>query len=255
MQELGEQFLYHGIEAEEPSEEIIENEDLGNEEYDIEEEEEKETPSPYSHIHILIDNGHGEDTPGKKSPYSCYGIEPKIPFHEYQWNREIANEVYRRLVEMGYNAHLLVTEIKDISLKERSNRANAYCSKYGNKNVLLVSVHANAAGNGKSWLSAKGWSAFTTPGHTVSDKLAEHLYNAAEKYFTGRKIRTDKQDGDRDWEYNFYICRRVNCAAVLTENFFYDNVDDVNYILSDEGKEAVINTHVEGIIEYVKTLL
>lgn len=206
----------------------------------------------YENVKILIDNGHGFDTGGKKSPYSCYGVEPAIEFYEYKWNREIAKPIVERLKEMGYNADLIVTEENDISLLERVKRINKVCDEYGAGNVLMVSVHANAAGNGKQWLNAKGWSAFTTRGNTKSDKLAEFLYDAAKVNFPDRKIRTDKSDGDRDWETNFYICLHSKCPAVLTENFFYDNTDDVQYILSDEGREAVIKTHVEGIIDYIK---
>ena len=59
-------------------------------------------------------------------------------------------------------------------------------------------------------------------------------------------------DGDKDWESNFYIIKNTKCPAVLTENFFYDNVDDVKYILSDEGKEKIVNTHVDALIKYIK---
>jgi N-acetylmuramoyl-L-alanine amidase len=70
--------------------------------------------------------------------------------------------------------------------------------------------------------------------------------------FKGRKISTETIDGDSDCESDFSICKKTKCIAVLTENFFFDNVDDVNYILSEEGKDAVIRTHVDGIIEYLK---
>lgn len=203
---------------------------------------------------ILIDNGHGENTPGKRSPYSACGTTPALPFFEYSWNREIAHEVVNRLRAQGYEADLLVPEIEDISLSERVNRVNKICKKLGKTNVILISIHSNAAGNGRDWYTARGWSAYTSVGKTKSDDLADSLYDVAEKVFAGQKIRTDKKDGDRDWEENFYILKNTNCAAVLTENFFYDNVDDVKYILSDQGKEAVIKCHVEGIIKYIKSL-
>ena len=43
-----------------------------------------------------------------------------------------------------------------------------------------------------------------------SDKFADCLYDAMEKYAegTGIKIRTDKRDGDRDIEANFAVLRR-----------------------------------------------
>lgn len=203
---------------------------------------------------ILIDNGHGNNTPGKRSPYSLKGALPEIEFYEYKWNREIANEVKNRLVNLGYDARLIVPEITDISLPERANRVNRICTQVGTSNVILISIHANAAGIGTSWMSARGWCAFTTKGTTKSDKFAECLYEEAEKNFKGHQIRTDKSDGDKDWEANFSIIYKSYCPAVLTENFFYDNVDDVKYILSQEGREAVIKTHVDGIIKYINSL-
>lgn len=203
---------------------------------------------------ILIDNGHGNNTPGKKSPYSCYGVKPEIEFYEYKWNREIATEIHKRLVALGYDARIIVPEIIDISLKERVNRVNKICTEVGTQNVILLSVHANAAGNGKEWKTARGWCAFTTKGTTKSDAFAECLYDEAKKNFVGHQIRTDKTDGDSDWESNFYIIYHSYCPAVLTENFFYDNVEDVKYILSAEGREMVIKTHVDGIIKYLNSL-
>lgn len=203
-------------------------------------------------IKILIDNGHGFDTPGKKSPYSCSGVEPAIIFEEWRWAREISHPLVDKLVELGYDAELLVPEREDISLKERVRRVNEFCLNLGKNNVILISVHANAAGNGTQWMKARGWEAYTTRGTTKSDKLADCLYAAAEKNFKGMKIRSDYSDGDIDKEADFYIIKHTLCPAVLTENFFYDNVDDVNYILSDEGREAVLKAHLEGIKKYLK---
>jgi N-acetylmuramoyl-L-alanine amidase len=206
----------------------------------------------YPNVKILIDNGHGMDTLGKCSPYSASKVEPNINFYEWEWNREIAIKIVSELMSKGYNASLLVTENNDISLSERVSRVNKICDEYGANNVILISIHANAAGNGTSWMNAKGWSAFTTKGKTKSDEISNYLYEEAENNFSDRKIRTDISDGDKDWESNFTIIKNTKCPAVLTENFFYDNVDDVKYILSDEGKKAVIKTHVDGIINYIK---
>lgn len=205
-------------------------------------------------IKILVDNGHGYDTPGKKSPYSCYKVLPELPFEEWKWAREISHALVKELTELGYDADLLVPEENDVPLKERVRRVNEVCNKLGKNNVILISIHANAAGNGKEWLKARGWSAFTTKGATKSDELASHLYTAALRTFNGKKIRTDYSDGDPDWEENFYIIKNTYCPAVLTENFFYDNIDDVTYILSDKGKEDILKVHVRGITSYLDDL-
>lgn len=192
---------------------------------------------------ILVDNGHGVNTPGKCSPDG--------KFREYKWNREIAHEVVAELKKRGYCAELLVTEDIDISLAERVKRANNKCNQLGTKNVLLLSVHVNAAGNGQ-WLNAKGWSCFTSKGLTKSDKIADELYKVAEKLMPNRTMRKEYSDGDADWEAGFYILKNTKCPAVLTENFFMDNRDDLAYLASAEGRKAIIATHVEGVINYIK---
>ena len=195
---------------------------------------------------ILIDNGHGVTTKGKRSPDGR--------LLEYKYTREIANEVVKRLKAEGYDTELITPEDADISLTERCRRVNAICDRLGTKNVCLVSIHLNAAGNGQ-WMSARGWEAWTSKGQTQGDKLADCLYDAAEKVLKpllpNVKIRTDMTDGDRDKEDNFTILSRSKCAACLTENMFQDNRDDVDWLLSPCGRDAIVRLHVDGIKSYV----
>ena len=200
---------------------------------------------------VLVDNGHGISTPGKRSP-----AEPGFPeggrLREYKYCREIAREVVKRLKAEGYDAELVVPEDADISLGQRCARVNAVCDRMGTRNVCLVSIHNNAAGNGTQWMSARGWEAWTSKGQTQGDRLADCLYDAAQKHLPkGTKIRTDLADGDRDKEENFTILYRSKCAACLTENLFQDNREDVDCLLSPAGREAIVTLHVEGIKAYV----
>lgn len=192
---------------------------------------------------ILIDPGHGIDTPGKRSPDG--------KFLEYLWNRQIADLILDRFMIMGIDASLVVTETNDISLATRVQRINRICSKVGASNVILLSIHSNAAGNGSNWMSAQGWSCYTSKGETKSDVIAECLYDAFETEFAEKKIRKDMSDGDRDWEENFYVLQKSKCPAVLLENFFYDNRDECAWLLKNETKERIADAIVKGIIQYV----
>ena len=102
-------------------------------------------------------------------------------------------------------------------------------------------------------MNAKGWSCYTSIGQTKADKLADCFYQVAEEKFAGRKFRKDLTDGDPDWEAGFYMLKKTKCPAVLTENFFMDNKDDVAYLISPEGRNAVVATHVEAIIKYIQS--
>lgn len=193
---------------------------------------------------ILIDNGHGSNTAGKRSPDGL--------FREYAYTREIAAEVTYQLRRKGYDAELLVPELYDVALIERVHRVNVKCQSNGASNVLLVSIHCNAAGNGKEWKSARGWEAWTSPGQTEGDKLAECLYESAlESFAPGTPIRSDWGDGDFDKENHFTILSKTLCPAVLTENFFQDNKEDVEFMQSESGKKAIVRCHVNGIINYI----
>ena len=162
---------------------------------------------------LLIDNGHGCNTPGKRSPLLEDG---RSRLFEWEFTRRVA----QRIVELA-------------------------------PKCVLISIHGNAAGNGSSWMNARGWEAWTTIGKTNSDKLAEQLYNAARKFFpTDTKFRTDKADGDQDKESNFTVIYKATCPAVLTENFFYDNLDDCRYMLSYIGIDAIARAHLAGTVYY-----
>lgn len=193
---------------------------------------------------ILIDPGHGIDTPGKRSPDGL--------FLEYLWNRQVADLIMEGLVSAGVDASLVVTETNDVTLRNRVNRVNTICNRVGASNVLLVSVHANAAGDGSAWMNAKGWSCYTSKGKTKSDQVAECLYDAFEEEFQDRKIRKDMSDGDRDWEENFYVLQKSKCPAVLLENFFYDNREECAWMLQEETKRRIASAAVKGIIKYIK---
>ena len=185
-------------------------------------------------------------TPGKRSPNG--------QFREAFYTREIAKRTVADLTDRGVTAQLLVPEEDDIPLSERVRRVNAACILHGKSNVILISVHVNAAGNGSKWMTATGWSCYTSKGQTQSDKLAECLYEAATKNFPGKRIRTDYSDNDPDWEENFYILSHSLCPAVLTENFFMDYPSDLEYLQSRAGKQAIVDTHVEGIMEWLSEM-
>lgn len=195
-------------------------------------------------MRILLDAGHGIDTPGKRSPDGA--------FREYLWNREVADLVCEDLAIDGYDVGLVVTETNDISLKTRVNRVNAVCNEIGTENVILISIHSNAAGNGKDWMNATGWACYTTKGETKSDRLAECLYDSFVRSFPDKKIRKDMQDGDRDWEENFYIIQKSKCPAVLIENFFYDNKEECQWLQQDAVKVRIAMAIEQGIKDYVR---
>lgn len=210
----------------------------------------------YSMLAVCIDNGHGEETPGKRSPYAVNVKNlPALYFREYLFAREVASRVKSGLESAGASVFMCVPETTDISLSMRANRANEFKRANPDKKCVFVSIHANASGTGDSWRSASGWECWTTVGKNNSDELAACLYDAADEILVplGRKIRRHgKSRADWNPERNFTVIYRADMPAVLTENLFYDNIDDCEFLLSEEGVNAVVDLHVRGILKYAR---
>lgn len=198
-------------------------------------------------LHILLDNGHGVDTPGKRSPL----LEDGRQLREYRWARDVVGLIASMLEKEGITYTVITPEIQDVPLGERCRRANAI-AKQSEVPTVFLSVHCNAAGNKGKWVEAYGWSAYTSRGETKADRLATCLYDAASEIFPkDKRLRRDFSDGDADQEAGFYVLRHTSMPAVLTENFFMDCRKECEWLLTDEAKELCARVHVEGIKKYM----
>jgi len=193
---------------------------------------------------VLIDNGHGANTPGKCSP------DKQI--REYSYAREIASLLEHKLKEKGITAIRIVTEENDVPLNTRVSRVNTICKEFGAQNCCVVSIHLDACPpNDGKWHNARGFSVRVAKNASSrSKKLAKLLYEQAEALNLkgNRSVPPEKY-----WVQNLAICRDTNCAAVLTENLFQDNKEDVAFLLSKEGKDAIVQLHLNGIMNYISS--
>lgn len=189
---------------------------------------------------VILDNGHGDNTPGKRSPKGL--LSEGTALREYEFNRDIVCRLIK-LLDDEIEYVNLVPEIHDISLSERVKRANKISEDHPGS--YLISIHANAGGG-------TGWEVFTSPGETQSDFIADVFAKEAVTAFPEFRIRKDLADGDYDKEAHFYILTKTKCPAILTENFFMDTEKDLAFIISDEGRQRIAEMHYQAIIRYHK---
>lgn len=224
---------------------------------------------------IILGTAHLGTTPGKCAPDKS--------IREAIYSRERIFAIEEKLRAYGHTVYVDYRDLEPNSLMRagsastqqsreltfRVNFVNSLCRGYGADRCIYVSLHLDAAGADGKWKNAGGWSAYTSPGKTRADVLAECLYDAAEHNLSEYKklmvqgqqsglygknqtpIRTDRSDGDRDKEAGYYVLTKTNCPAVLTENLFQDNKADVAFLLSEEGKHAIERIHVEGILKFL----
>lgn len=195
---------------------------------------------------ILIDNGHGDP------PITGGKCSPDKRLKEYYYCREIAQRVSRELSLKGVDTMLLVPEKTDIPLKERVRKVNAWAKKLGSKNVLLVSIHNNAAGADGKWHNASGFSVFVSKNASANSKRLAAIFteNATEMGLMGNRCVPP----EKYWVQSLAMTRDTSCPAVLTENLFQDNEEEVNFLLSEEGKRAITTLHVNSILQYINSI-
>ena len=190
---------------------------------------------------VLLDNGHGKETAGKRSPVWSDGSQ----LFEWEFNRDIVRRISEKLEADGIPYRILVPEETDISLTERARRANEI-AKENNGKAYVLSIHANAGGG-------TGWEVYTSPGQTKADPMATVFYKEAEKEFApdGWRMRADYADGDPDKEAAFYILMHTKAPAILTESFFMDTEKDCRFLMSETKRERIANMHVAAIKQIV----
>lgn len=186
---------------------------------------------------ILLDAGHGIDTPGKRSPI----WDDYEQLFEWEFNRDLARLIASECEALDIDVVRVVTESYDVPLSERCKRINALARE---RDCILFSIHANAGGG-------TGFEVFTTKGETGADAIATGLIAQLEKDFPEIKMRKDFSDGDPDKEADFYILKHTICPAVLVENLFMDNESDCRLLLDGEFRANLALSYVE----YIKTLV
>tara|TARA_R100001530_G_C4279095_1_gene145100 strand:- start:11 stop:628 length:618 start_codon:yes stop_codon:yes gene_type:complete len=193
----------------------------------------------------LLDPGHGGLHPdtgkymtsGKRSPKWDDGTQ----YFEGVGNRDIVKKIIKKCSDAGILALDIVNDWQDVSLATRVNRANAIYAYY--KNAIYMSVHSN----GFNKESAHGYSVYTSPGRTKSDRLADILLSYMELEFPDHKLRKDTSDGDMDKEAAFYVLRKTKMPALLSENFFMTNKRECDLLLTEDFRDRIAKCHFKMI--------
>ena len=193
---------------------------------------------------LILDNGHGSNTPGKCSPDRT--------LREYAWTRIMTDLIARKASARGIRTEIVVPETTDVPLATRSARANAIARKHGLKKCLFVSVHINAAGADGRWHDATGFTAWVAQNASQQSKTFAALIDAEMK---ARGLGGNRAPNPLGYHTaNFAVIRRADCPAVLTENLFQDNRTEVRYLLSPQGQDTIAEAHVAAVEKYIARL-
>ena len=196
-----------------------------------------------------LDNGHGKLQAGKRSPIWEEDDGGKMQFFEYEFNRNVVERIIKQLKKNGVAYYDVVPDFLKVGsfLEERVDRANKESSDLPK---LFVSVHSNAgpAAEGK-WIasSIKGVETWFAHNSTKGKKMAaifqKHIL--AKTGFKDRALKSTK-------EKSLYVLTKTVMPAILTENGFYNNKEEVLELMKDSVRQKVADAHVAAIMEVEK---
>lgn len=191
-------------------------------------------------ILVLVDDGHGEMTPGKRTPKFTDGSVIK----EHQFNQPVATKLVALLKHNGFSAHNITQGNADVTLPTRVKIANALAAihlrKYPNGKVIFISVHYNAMSD--KWSAASGVETYHYYGSKEGKRLAGDVHSEILKG-TVQSNRGVKEAG-------YYVIKYTSMPAILVELGFMSNLKEASLMLDQDFQYECANEICEGVKKY-----
>ena len=198
---------------------------------------------------VILDAGHGGlnpnsgeyTTPGKRM------VKDDVEFYEGVNNRDNVNRIKEALEALDIECVEVAHEWRDTPLSNRVRQANELAR---GREAVYLSIHSDAAGNGREWHSAKGFSAFIY--NSTRSKKTKRLGQLMQQELVcnlgglsrDRKLR----------KADFKVLRETSMPACLIEGGFHTNESEVKLMVTEEWKEAFTKAVVDAVLIYISEL-
>lgn len=186
---------------------------------------------------IALDDGHGMETPGKRTPTLPDGLTGETGarfMHENEFNRRVVYLTEQNLLRCGFDVVQLAPGDKDVPLQDRSQAAIAAGVD------LVISVHANAL-TGK-FGPQQGVSTHYYPTDQTSKAYATLIQN----YLIMGTIQRNRGIVASD----FHMLRvpfRAGIPSILVECAFMDNEREAKLLLSESFRQEVADELAQAV--------
>ena len=188
---------------------------------------------------IALDNGHGLNTPGKRTPRWTDGTTSiytkKGYMHEWEFNRGVVKRLKVELERNGFRVLEVSPTEDDTPIRTRCKVANDA------KADIFVSVHANALSH--LWNErVKGIETLTSQkGESLRLGTILQKHMVADTGLVNRGLKDGKWLG---------VVKSTRMPAVLVEGGFMDNPSESKLLNSNEYRDVMAKALAKGICEY-----
>jgi len=188
---------------------------------------------------IALDDGHGKETAGKRTPAFADGSVMK----ENEFNSKVVEYLDIELQRCGFQTLLVAEGDADIPLKTRTDLANnTVKNKYNKSADYYISVHANASRG--EWSEPQGIETIIQTGLSKSGDTYKYAEIIHKWLMKGSQLR------DRGIKfYDLHVTRATNMPACLVECGFMDNKHDAALLISDEYRRECAFELAQAVCE------
>jgi N-acetylmuramoyl-L-alanine amidase len=193
---------------------------------------------------VILDDGHGNDTKGKRTPF----FEDGTFMIENDFNKEVVMLIFDNLKNMpDIDVTFTAPEKYDVPLSTRIRRANQswkdHKNYFGEENsrCILISVHANAYGTGNSFNTGKGVETYCCSIPPEERILAETIH----KHLKGGTTQID-----RGVKETCFAILKGNMTSCLVECAFMTNEVEAKLLLEEGFRKESADEITAGILEY-----
>ena len=197
---------------------------------------------------VILDAGHGGlDSEGRYTTPGKRMVKDDVTFYEGVNNRDNVKRIKEALEVLDIECVEVAHEWKDTPLSNRVQKANELAR---GREAVYISIHSDAAGNGKDWHAAKGFSAFIY--NSTRSKKTKRLGQLMQQELV---CNLGEMSRDRHMrQAGFKVLRSTTMPAVLIEGGFHTNESEVKLMLTDEWKEALTKAVVDAVLIYISEL-
>lgn len=185
-------------------------------------------------IMIAIDDGHGMETAGKRTPAFSDGSIMK----ENEFNRAVADYLAAALKRNGFDVLMVAPGDQDAALKTRVQRAN------DTRAAAYISIHANAFGT--AWNDANGletWIYEKVMPDSETYRFADCIHKELIKA-TGLRNRGMKRSSD------LFVLKNTAMHAALVECGFMTNKEEAALLMDETYRKKCGEAICRGVCAF-----
>lgn len=188
------------------------------------------------------------------TPVCRYHQPANINLDELTYLRTLTEEIHLSLMASLKHTPFITVQTLNPPIDQIIPRIQTLNQNTPPSANCIIAVGLNASTDDGHYHHSRGWSVCNKVCNKVSGQLAQSLVNAALHTLGPSAISSPGQIPSQRYLCWAGLLSDLPIPAVLTLNLYQDNRQDIAYLLSSAGRQAIIDMHTKGITDYLNLI-